>query len=108
MPLANLFNLNPEEKQFWAFFHSQQHQAIIDVINQKYSLALVYFPLDPMDNMELFNENHQAMHDDFNSVLRLAGSNLSSLDLKNEAGLQSWLLLHIDEHMAANAALGLE
>lgn len=108
MSLANLANLSEENIQAWEFFNAAQHEEIVARVAALYGIQLPSYPLYYIPgDYKLWEEQHQESHDNFCSLLGIAGNDYSVLDLKDKAKLQAWIDLHLDEHRQANAILGI-
>lgn len=111
MSLAALFNVPDEEKDFLmlSFSNMDEHRQIVDAIRTQKGVELPLYPLDPMPLHDLaaWANIHQAAHNDFCRVLGIAGVDLTSVDLKDQAQVASWVRLHGSEHQQAAALLGI-
>lgn len=111
MSLASLFNMpeTDEALSVFAFSNQDQHRQIVAAIARRSSLTLPLFPLDPIPMFEpgVWAHNHQQMHNDFNAILGIAGSDLTAVDFRNPQELASWIRLHGSEHQQAANILGL-
>ena len=93
----------------FAWNHRDSHDRIRAAILTKYALNLTDFQIEPInpDSMDLFLQNNSSLHSDMNSTLRLQGSDLQDVDPKDEKQMQGWILLHYQEHVSAEQALGI-
>ena len=108
--LLNEFS-EPKTQDTWAFDHADQHNKIIDASFQKYGIVMEPFILDPMaliGTPELTNwlENHQAATSAYESLLGIAGNDLSEVDFTKQDQVDSWLRLHWFSHQQAQQKLG--
>ena len=111
MSLAALYNVPRDafELQWWSFHNAAEHLLIANAILKQKSKRIDLPTLDPVPINDLTNwlRRHQTIHNDQNDVLKIAGSDLTSLDMENEAQVKSWIQLHAQEHYLANRELGL-
>ena len=108
MSLANLANLSEASLREWEFFNAAQHEEIVARVASIYGVQLPSYPLYYIPgDYQLWEEQHQEAHNNFCSLLGIAGNDYSILDLKNPATLQVWTDLHLDEHRQANVILGI-
>lgn len=103
--LASLYNVpsNDQERAQWAFAHMAHHRDISRKIYELLALALPEFILDPIDpdNIGTWEYQHQQMHNDQNTILSIAGFDLTGLDWKNPNELAGWVYLNGIEHRQA-------
>ncbi len=73
------------------------------------NLALPEYQIDPIDpnNPGPWDDLHQAMHQQFDELLGIAGFNLIEVDWKNEGERAAWIWLNAQEHYQAAQILGL-
>lgn len=93
----------------WAFFHMDQHREIARVLQTKYNIPSVVFPLDqmPLQNMQNWLRTHQLVHDSISQHVNVTDSNLSEIDLENDSAVNIWLQQHFSEHLAIAQILGI-
>ena len=93
----------------WSFSHSAHHRDIIRRIFETKQKNLAEYALDPFDpnQMLVWLEQHQQMHNDMNRALGVGGYDLSEVDWNNKDQLQSWILAHFDEHVRVGQIIGL-
>lgn len=111
--LAGLLNLDfstPERTSFWVANNIDQHRLISSKVLTKYNTILDIYPINELteEDWESWFQNHQQMHNDFNSVLGTPGNDFSSLDLKDPSQVALWTQLHFEEHRQAAYMLGIE
>lgn len=112
MSLAGLYNVpsTPQDQASWAFVHAAHHVDIVRLIYQtNNSLVLQSYMLDPFDpnNMDVWLDQHQVMHQQMDAVLGIAGFNLSEVDWQDQNQRAAWISLNAQEHYQAGAKLGL-
>ena len=109
--LADLYNVpnNDEERALWAFAHMAHHRDINRRIYELVKVALVEYPLEPIDVNDTSNweYQHQIMHDSQNQLLGIQGNDLTSVDWKNPELLEGWIFLNRVEHYQAASILGI-
>lgn len=111
--LATLYNIFQDKiglNQF-AFANADLHVRQNQAIAVKYGVNLPDYILDPISLENSGSENwlqlHQDIHTRTNSVLGIAGNDLSEVDFKNPDQLAAWIWLHAQEHVQASNKLGL-
>lgn len=114
MGLADIltFPKTAQELRKWTFCHQAAHLDINSRIQEKFSIPLPMYVLDPVDpkdpiSMGIWSYEHQILHSNQNSILGITGNDLLGIDFTNSGILQSWLFLHIVEHQQAAGLLGL-
>jgi hypothetical protein len=98
----------PERFLEWSFSHMAHHRDINHAILLQFGDQFPEFPLDPIDfdDPEEMLYNHQTMHNNQNSVLGIAGNDLLSVDFGDIDQRSAWIWLNFQEHLQANAKLG--
>lgn len=93
----------------WSFHHARDHDEIAQAIEVQYNISLPRYCLDPMvfTNDSQFLLWNQQMHNDFNAVIQLPGSDISSLNFDDRSQVQAWLWGHFSEHRDAHVKLGI-
>jgi hypothetical protein len=103
--VASIANIPRTEDQrlVWSFAHASHHYDIIRVIYQITKIALPVYILDPFDinNASVWNDQHQAMHNDMDQLLGISPFNLDDVDWKDEKTLASWIFNNFSEHYQA-------
>lgn len=91
----------------WFMEHDQHHLALIAAIGRQHGVALQYYPIYPVngDDLTVWNRGHQAMHNQMNEALTIAGSDISTLDLKSK-DKNNWFFQHFIMHQAAAELCG--
>ena len=109
LPALENFPKEPNDWLRFAWNHRDSHDRIRAAIKTKQGRDLTDYQIEPMnpDSMSYFLQNNSQLHDDMNAALKLTGSNLQDVDPKDEKQLQGWILLHYQEHYAAEQALGI-
>lgn len=112
MALASLFNVpsTDTERAQWAFSHMAHHRDINRKIYELIGIALPEFILDPVniEDSGTWEYQHQTMHNNQNSILGIAGFDLTGLDWKNQNELAGWIFLDAVEHRQASDILELD
>jgi len=95
----------------WLFAHFQHHQAIINATQTKFKQQLVMrtiYPINPADpqQVQIFLEQHQQMHDDMAGVLRIQQNDLAGVNFNKKKEMDAWFMLNYFEHLAAATNLG--
>lgn len=109
--LANLLNVPQSPLDWEQFFWNNRTQ--IDEIRQailkQFNVNLTEYILYPVaeNSLQDFLINNSQSHQDFNAALRLQGSDLESVDFKDDKQLKAWIYLNYQELYSASAALGI-
>ena len=109
--LASLFNVptTPEELQIWASAHMTHHRTINRRVYELSNglLVLPEYVLDPINPNDtgVWEDQHQIMHQDLESVLGISGFDLSNVDFKNPERLAGWIQLNANTHYQASNIL---
>ena len=111
MGLAALYNVptDIESLMTWSFSHADHHVNIIRFVQAQKNVSLTPYVLDPVDpnNMELWQYQHQIMHNQMNEVLGIVGQSLIGVDWKDPEALSQFIDDNASEHLQANAKLGI-
>lgn len=103
--IAALYNVPStlSEMNSWAFAHAAHHRDINRVIYQLVGTVLAENILDPLNpnDIGVWLYQHQLMHDQFESVLGIAGYDLLDVDWQDPAELAGWIHLNADSHQQA-------
>ena len=106
--IATLYEVPQTREDFaiWSSAHVAHHRDINRLIYQDFKIALPEYNLDPFDPLDENALNnwlylHQAMHDNFEQVLGIAGFDLTEVDWKDRQLLEFWTLNHASEHLQA-------
>lgn len=97
----------------FSFSNMDEHTKAAIAVFKKYGVNLQLYPLDPMPPIEgggreLWAANHQALHNDLDSVLGMdGGPDLSSVEWKDPEQLKVWVQLHAPRHQLYAQVLGL-
>lgn len=112
MALASLYNVpsTDNERSQWAFAHMAHHRDINRKIYELLAIALPEFILDPINpaDMGSWEYQHQEMHNNQDSILGIAGFDLSELDWTNQNELAGWIYLNALEHKQASDILEID
>lgn len=107
--LAGLLNVptDPDGWNRFALTNMLAHQDIIEAIAAAGGPRLPLYPINPIFPGAIldFLQNDQKMHQDMNSTLGLAGSDLEEVDINDERQLAAWIGIHHQELYAAAVAL---
>lgn len=110
MGIAGLYNVpgSPEELAQWSFINMAHHRDIILAIFNRSGIQLPEYPLDPIDIKDpgTWMYNHQAMHNDMDRILGIAGFDLVDANWQDRGELAGWIFLHSQEHYQAATILG--
>lgn len=111
MSLANLFNVpaNPQEWAIWSFSNMDHHRQIIRAVSAQKKINLTEYIIEPIPFHSLggWVYSHQAMHNDMDGVLGIAGFDLTGFDVQNAGQIAAWVRLHAIEHQNAAQNLGI-
>ena len=107
--IAALFNVpgNRSELDSWASAHATHHRDIIRRIYEITGANLPEYVLDPIDPEDtgVWEDQHQIMHQDMDTVLGISGFDLSGVDFNNYEELVGWIQLNSSEHFQASNIL---
>lgn len=92
----------------WFNTHVRHHQAIIDAISATTGTQLPMRQIYPVSErqIDVWLREHQAMHDDMNGALSIAGNDLGQVDFKNAKQRESWFWTHFTQHRDVAGACG--
>jgi hypothetical protein len=102
-----------ERSGTFSFSNMDEHIKASLAVFKKYGVNLQLYPLDPMpllssDRMGEWGYQHQAMHNDLDSVAGLGGGpDLSSIDWNDPEQLVVWTQLHAPRHLLYAQTFGL-
>lgn len=103
--IAGLLNVpsTPEQLASWSATHMAHHRDIIRVIYQVLHIALPEYLLDPFDpdNLGGWDDLHQTMHNQMDTILGIQGFNLLDPDFRDRGKLQGWVDLNFQDHYQA-------
>jgi len=109
--IAALYNVPSTSEEFasWSSAHARHHADIVRVIFQLTGLNLDEFVIDPFDlnNAWVWQDQHQLMHTQMDSVLGIPGFALTNTDFSNKDSFSGWVYLNASEHYQASNALGI-
>lgn len=112
MPLFDLLNdfrKSPAALSKWMYAHQQHHKLILNGLKTKgitQTTEYVLYPF-PEKNQLGWMLHNQQMHNEFNAALNLNGTDMQSVDLKDEQDFKTFLWDHYNEHRSASLALGI-
>ena len=111
MAIATIYTFPHTEEDFrrWSFEHMSHHRDIIRAIAQKGGPRLDEYVLDPFDpeDMSLWLDRHEAMHQQMDTVLGIAQNQLDELNWKDHEESANWFMQHGNEHFQAGTILQL-
>ncbi len=93
----------------WSFAHRDAHDRIRQAIQAQGGPNLPQYDLDPMplNDMQNWLRRNQQSHIEFNGALRQQGSDLTVLNIQNEAEVAEWIQAEYLELFDAFEALGI-
>lgn len=113
MSLAGLKSPVADRKDWdtWLFSHWSDTLEIVAAI-QKLNHPMVVRTIDRVDPddktaLDVWLQNEQDTHNDFNDFLGLEGVDLLGLDFRDKVGVEQWLYHEYQEHYAARRELGI-
>lgn len=113
MGLENLRSsvANQKDWDIWLFSHWNDSLQIIQAI-QKLNHPMVVRTIDRVDPndrqaLQVWLEQEQDTHNDFNDFLGLEGVDLLGLDFRDKLAIEQWQYHEYQEHYAARTALGI-
>ena len=111
MNLANLLTpiQSDADLQSFSFSNADHHQIIFDaLLSQKSKRAPTYI-LDPflLEDKDPWLWRHQDVHNFINEALNIPGNDLTDVDLDDPNQLNYFQILHYNEHLLWNQALGI-
>lgn len=111
MSIASLLNVpkTMQEWESWSFTHKVQHDNINRAIIAQKHVTLASYILDPINKEvpDVFLQNNSQLHLDTCSLLKVSGSDLTSVNWQDEKELADWIYLHWQEHSNFNTVLGI-
>ncbi len=108
MPLPSILTIPKADTgmQEWLFAHARDHEEIINAIQAQTGIKLTVYNLDQADkDMALWMERHSQAHNDMNSVVCVAGSDLDIVDWAHPNQIEAWLYGNYQEHLGVRTAL---
>jgi len=93
----------------WAFDHRDSHNRIRAAIKKQYGYDLTDYQIEPINKNALtqFLQNNSQLHGDMNGILKLQSEDLEDANLQDEKELSAWIKIHYQEHVYAEAKLGI-
>ena len=108
--VGGLFNvpLTPDELVQWSHIHMANHRDINRRIREALLFNMPEPLLDPFDpkNMGNWPDQHQQLHQLMNTIIGNRGNDLLTVPFDNESAWATWILLHAQEHDAAERIIG--
>lgn len=105
MTLATLYNIPNDENSLaeFSFTNADEHTKIARAVLTNYAVTLPLFVLDPVPlfDMGAWLYQHQQAHNQQNSVLGIAGNDLTDVDFTSPDQIANWIQLHVAEHIQA-------
>ncbi len=97
--ISILLNSFLENSGLWAHAHMDLHLQAANKIQQIREQPAFLFPLEPIpENLDIWLNSHQQMHDNISFQLNLTSYDFSILDVKNKQFFDSWLEQHFQAH----------
>jgi hypothetical protein len=92
----------------WLFQHQQDHLEIVQKIAAARGVILPTYVIDPMLDQDFkgWALRHQNYHNDANAILGTDGSDLQTVEWKDQDQRESWYWLNWQEHQAWHKRLG--
>ncbi len=111
MSLATLWTPPVTERLLldFSFSNMDEHRKAADAVFRKYGINLQLYPLDPIPPAAYrgaWDYNHQAMHNDLDSILGVAGVDLTSVVWDDPEQVLVYIQLHAPLHMQYAKILG--
>lgn len=110
--LTTLYNVFSDEvglHQF-SFANADLHARANEALFTNYGVQLPWYVLDPIatsgEGLQNWLQSHQESHNQLNSLLGIAGNDISEVDFKNPEQLAAWIWLHAQEHVQISQKLG--
>lgn len=107
--IAALFNVpnTRNDLSVWATAHMSHHRDIQRRIYELTGANLPEFILDPInpDDSNVWENQHQIMHQNMDAILGISGYDLTGVDFKNSEALAAWIQLNASEHYQASNIL---
>ena len=111
MSVANLFNVPGDEKALlqFSFANMAEHHKIAQALFDDRGVRVDVFILDPLpiNDPGVWLYQHQQAHNDQNSALGISGTDLTTVDLKDQGQFAAFIILHAIEHRTASSILRL-
>jgi len=100
----------PQGLEEWGFAHWQHHQALLNRIEQVHGVRLPMLQIYPLDfddqnDVQIFLQSHQSMHNDLGLLLGVQGNDLANVDFTNKDQREMWMFYNLQAHRAAAEAL---
>ena len=109
MPLPYIITSPPGEGGFdnFVFMNYNDH---LEIIQKLFQLNIANLPTYDIitvnqDDFQSWLERHQQYHNDANGVLRLGGTDLTTVDFNDDGQRKAWFWLHFLEHQQMHEAL---
>lgn len=98
---------DPRSLEEWALHHSAEHDEVRQAIRSQKSTAIPARELYPVNwkDWNAWAMRHQLAHNEENGVLGIAGTDLQSVDFRDEKEAEEWHFNHFREHLAQRTAL---
>lgn len=100
----------PQGMEEWFHAHVRHHEALMDAIFQTRGVRLTMYPIYPVlesKNLDVWHKSHQALHDQMNQLLKVAGTDLEDIDFKDQRKSDNWFFQHYLQHQGAAQECGL-
>lgn len=111
MSLAQITYPPPTEwgMEEWFQAHARHHEAIVGAVKETFRVQLSSLGLYPVNPADLTDWllRHQQMHQEMNSLLNIAGTDLTGLNLKDKNASDAWFFQHFLQHQSAGELCGM-
>ena len=111
MGIGGLWNVprTPDELSVWSFDHAAQHRIEIAAIYRDFGVTLTEYRLDPLNpnDFATWIYQHQVMENQRNSVLGIAGYDLTGVDWNDPASFEAFIFDNATIHQQAATILRL-
>lgn len=112
MPLATLYEVprTTEDLHGWSFAHMAHHRDICRAVYEQFNgHVLSEYVLDPLnpEESQVWLAQHQAMHQQMDAVLGIAGYDLMGVDWLDPEQVPDWIRKNAVEHAYAGKVLNI-
>ena len=96
--VAQIFNIPGDDDQFamWTRVHMIWHRSTLVEIQRLTAIILPEYLLDPINpnDIDVFLNNHQQMHNDLDAILDISTVDLQNVDWEDETQRVGWFQAH--------------
>ena len=111
MSVADVFNFPAGEADTarWSLLHMILHRSQLRALYLKRNIVLAEYILDPLpaDDLRLWLQQHQQMHNDLDSVIGVSPENLTEVSWDDEGSKAGWIQAHAQLHQLETNLLGI-